>query len=356
MRAEGEVGVDDANAAAGGADGFEEGVVNDVGGDVRVAVHHSHLFPPRRRGGIGRELREVVGGAFLAGIVLRAADILPRHAVPKSEEHGLQFAHGVALHAGVQVVPAAKLGTARDVVVRHVHAAGIGHHAVDDYDLAVVAVQGVVDVGEAQGVEVVDLYALGFQAVEVPAAQRAVVGTVAEAVEQSPHLDALGCLCAEDFEEFLGNGVVAEVEIFEVDAFAGSANGGEEVFELLATGGEEHHAVVARELHAEAAFEEAHDGRVAPGCRQRVGGQEHAGLCLCRKNKSEGGYDEDKQSFHAVIKAIEALLAPMAYIVAVGRMSNAVGTCEQGLKGRGVLQNARPLTSLEPRSFARPQG
>ena len=188
---------------AGGADGFEKGVVNDAGRAVRVTVHHAHLLPSRRGSGIGRELREVVGGAFLAGIVLRAADILPRHAVPKSEEHGLQFAHGVALHAGVQVVPAAKLGAARDVVVRHVHATGVSHHAVDDYDFAVVAMQGVVDVGKAQGVEVVNLYALGFQAVEVPAAQWAVVGTVAEAVEQSPHLDALGRLCAEDFKKLL---------------------------------------------------------------------------------------------------------------------------------------------------------
>ena len=298
---------------AGGADGFEKGVVNDAGRAVRVTVHHAHLLPSRRGSGIGRELREVVGGAFLAGIVLRAADILPRHAVPKSEEHGLQFAHGVALHAGVQVVPAAKLGAARDVVVRHVHATGVSHHAVDDYDFAVVAMQGVVDVGKAQGVEVVNLYALGFQAVEVPAAQWAVVGTVAEAVEQSPHLDALGCLRAENFEEFLGNGVVAKVEIFEVNALAGGAYGGKEVLELLAAGGEEHHAVVARELHVEAAFEEAHDGRVAPDCGQGVGRHEHAGLCLCRKKESKGGYDEDEQSFHAVIKTIEAWLRPYGY-------------------------------------------
>ncbi len=118
------------------------------------------------------------------------------------------------------------------------------------------------------------------------------------------------CLRAEDFEKFLGNRVVAEVEIFEVNALACRAYGGEEVLELLAAGGEEHHAVVARELHVEAAFEKAHDGRVAPDCGQGVGGQEHAGLCLCRKNKSKGGYDEDEPSFHAVIKTIEAWIRP----------------------------------------------
>ena len=63
--------------------------------------------------------------------------------------------------------------------------------------------------------------------------QRLVVGVVAEAVEECPDLNALAAFLAEQVEEQKGYGVVAEVEVLQMDAFPGLPDGLEHIVELL---------------------------------------------------------------------------------------------------------------------------
>ena len=166
-----------------------------------------------------------------AGIVFRAFQVLVRNSVPEIDEHALQPSHSIALYAQMQVAPLAKLGFALDVVVGHIHAARIGHHAVNDDNLAMVAVEGMVNPGEPYGVELIDFDANVAQGVKVAMLERAIVGPVAPPIEDGAHLHALGCLARKEAKELLGDGVVAEVEIFQVDALAGLRDSCEEVVE-----------------------------------------------------------------------------------------------------------------------------
>jgi len=66
--------------------------------------------------------------------------------------------------AAVHIAPFAHLLGAFDVVVSHVHSARIGYLSVDDYYLAVVAMQHVVDPRKAYRVEFEYLDAFGAYA------------------------------------------------------------------------------------------------------------------------------------------------------------------------------------------------
>ena len=63
--------------------------------------------------------------------------------------------------------------------------------------------------------------------------QRLVVGVVAETVEHGPHLDTLLALLTQDVEEQRGDGVVAEVEVLQMDTALGLSDGSEHVVKLL---------------------------------------------------------------------------------------------------------------------------
>ena len=63
--------------------------------------------------------------------------------------------------------------------------------------------------------------------------QRLVVRVVAEGIEHGPHLDTLLALLPEEIEEQRGNTVVAEVEVLQVHALPGLADGFEHIVELL---------------------------------------------------------------------------------------------------------------------------
>ena len=156
-------------------DGVNKGVVDDAWRAARVAVDHSDCFVARCVGQVGLEHVELLAGIAQAGIVLVALDILLCHLVPKVEEYLLELSYGVAFDAGVQVTPFAELRLACDVVVCDIHAARIGHEAVDDHYLAVVAVHHVVHPREAYGVVLIDFDAPFAQAVEMLGTQRTIV-------------------------------------------------------------------------------------------------------------------------------------------------------------------------------------
>ena len=67
----------------------------------------------------------------------------------------------------------------------------------------------------------------------------------------------------EKGKEFLRYGVIAEIEVLQMDALAGSADGRKEVGKLFASGLEHHEAVVGREAYVVRVFQKVHDVRIA---------------------------------------------------------------------------------------------
>ena len=265
---EGEVGVDDLDAIACKADGVGVELADDAVARAGLAVDDAHHFAARRGASVGPESVEIAVKAQPAE-VLRAVDALPGDPVPRAQEDGLQGVHLSALDSAVHVVPGAHLRRAVDVVVGHVHAAGVGYLAVDDYYLAVVAGKGMIDPGEAYGVERVNLDAAAADVAQVALEQRAVVAAVAESVEEGAHFHSLGRLAGQQVEEHRGDGVVAEVEVFEVHRRACLADGGKKIVEFLLPGGEQGDAVVVGKAHATRPQVAGHE-RVAglgAGCR-----------------------------------------------------------------------------------------
>ena len=144
----------------------------------------------------------------------------------------------------MDVAPFAKFLLAVDVIVCHVHAAGVSYATVDDHNLTVVAVHGFVNPRESQRVELVDFYPFLAQQTQMTLMQRTVVGTVAKAVEEDAHLDAGFHALGEQREQRHRNTVVAEVEILHVDGLLCLRYGGEEVVKLLLSGSEHDDSVV----------------------------------------------------------------------------------------------------------------
>lgn len=104
--------------------------------------------------------------------------------------------------------------------------------------------------GNRTGVELVDLYALFADTLDMLFLQRLVVRCVAETVEEGTHLDSFFSLLRQQVEEHVGNGVVAEVEIFQVDAAFRLTYCGEHVVELLLSAHQQGNGVVARKPNA----------------------------------------------------------------------------------------------------------
>ena len=91
----------------------------------------------------------------------------------------------------MHVAPFAHLFSTIKIIVGHVHSPGERHGPVDDHNLPVVAREDMVHPREAYGVELVYLHSRLAQGDEVFLLQRTVVGVVAKAVKQRPHLHAL---------------------------------------------------------------------------------------------------------------------------------------------------------------------
>ena len=135
---------------------------------------------------------------------------------------------------------------------------------VNNHNLAMVAVQGMVDIGKTQGVEFVYLHAQRPAGVQMARAQRPVVRCVAETVEEHAHLDAFLHLARQDGKEGTRYAVVPKVEILHVDGVAGLTDGCKQVVKLGLPRREKHHAVVVRKAYAVIAAKHADNSRVGP--------------------------------------------------------------------------------------------
>ena len=109
-------------------------------------------------------------------------NVLPGNLVPNTEKYCLERVYLASVDAAVHVVPFADDGRSFYVIVGHVHTSCVGNLSVDDNDFAVVAGEHMVDPWEAQGIELIDLYTLGAQFLDVMFLQWLVVGGIAEGI------------------------------------------------------------------------------------------------------------------------------------------------------------------------------
>ena len=88
------------------------------------------------------------------------AQVLARYLLPGMHEDAVKVVDHAALQTAMHVAPSSHLLGALDVVVGHVHSSCVGHVAVDDHNLAVVARPDMIDPRKADGVELIDVDAV----------------------------------------------------------------------------------------------------------------------------------------------------------------------------------------------------
>ncbi len=217
LAVDGQIGVDEFDAVLRVVDGVIVEFADDFVRRAGFAVDDADggvgapLVPPRR----GYD--DVFAGRFL----------------PDSGKNFLQGANFASLDSAVHIAPRTDLFGAVDVVVGHVHTADVGNAVVDDNDFAVVTRKNVVDPRKIERVELVNLDSALAKCLQMVLFQRLVVRGIAKRIEQRTNFDALGGFFRQKVEQKHGDGVVSEVEIFEIHAAMGFANGLKHIVELL---------------------------------------------------------------------------------------------------------------------------
>ena len=114
-----------------------------------------------------------------------------------------------------------------------------------------VAMVGVIDPGELDGVELLNLNAQCTDSAQVTVLQRRIITRIAKAIEHGSHLNAFLGLLAKQLKQSKTDAVVPEVEIFEMNVVLGLSDCGEHRRKLILSGVQEHHAVVVGERDAQ---------------------------------------------------------------------------------------------------------
>ncbi len=99
-----------------------------------------------------------------------------------------------------------------------------------------IAVYGMIHPGKSDRIELDDFDALGADEFQMAFFQWLVVGPVAESIKHGADFNPFLDLLCQKAEQGIGYGVVAEVEVFQMDMVPGMADILEEVNELVMTG------------------------------------------------------------------------------------------------------------------------
>ena len=129
-----------------------------------------------------------------------SAYILFRLFIPNREKDFLQVVDGIPFDARVHIPPGSDFGQTVDVIIGDIHSACISYFSVDNSNLPVVAVGGVVDVREGKWVELDNFDAPFTYFLEMFLFERLVVRPVAEGVEHSSHFNAFFYLFGQQVE------------------------------------------------------------------------------------------------------------------------------------------------------------
>ena len=107
-----------------------------------------------------------------------------------------------------------------------------------------------VDPWETDWVKFVDVNAILAEGGKMALLQRLVIGVVTETVEQSSDFNAFAAFLTQDVKKQEGNGVIAEVEVLQMNAAAGLPYGFEHIIEFLLTAHEQLDTVAFGEAYA----------------------------------------------------------------------------------------------------------
>lgn len=244
-----EVWVYELYAVFGVVDGVKVKVPDYLVPVMWLAVYDANHLAAGTMTGVRLQSFEVAG--VLAPMVEPCVvERLACYLFPHLDEYSLQRVHLLTADAAVHIVPRAHLLRTFYIIVGDVHASGICNSAVDDYYFPVVAVEHVVEEREPYRVELIDLYALGADVLDVALAHRTVVAGIAEAVEDKPYLHPLSSFGGKMLDELAVYGVVTEVEILHVDGASCLVDGHEEVIELLLSVGKKRDGIVMGETYS----------------------------------------------------------------------------------------------------------
>ena len=191
----------------------------------------------------------VVVAVNLCREILGACYVLFRRLVPHATENLMQFVHDRPFDVHVHVVPIANLWDALNVIVSHVHTTGISNLAVDNHNLAVITWDDVIDPRETDGIELHQLDAQGIDGVMHLTLDGLIVGGIAKGIVERTHLHPFGSLLCQEMEEESSDGVVAEIEILEMDERLGIAYRLKHVLKLIVSRLQETHGIAVVELH-----------------------------------------------------------------------------------------------------------
>ena len=190
--------------------GFNPDAPAGVGDGVAVGLEQR---APLAEGAAGEHLHDVVREAFGAGVVAFVSQADARGGGPVAQKRGLKPRHAGPLDAEVGVAPRPPVG-ADDVAVGDVHAADVARAAVDDGNLAVVAVVDLA--GEERELDVEEGAHLDAGAAHL--LEEALVHAAAPyVVVENPDFDPLARLGHQGVAQAEPRGVVVEDVVLEVD-------------------------------------------------------------------------------------------------------------------------------------------
>ena len=267
-----EVGIDKLDAFLRVVDSIEVEEADDVLRHMRLTVDDAHHLLATSRRSVRLETFHVVGIGD-SPVIFCTMNVLSRDQFPHSEEDLLQRIDLIALDTAMHIVPAAHLLRSFDIIVGNIHSPRIGHLAVDDDDLSVVAVEEIMDPWESQGLKLIDLHPFGSDETDVRLAHRLVVAGVAKTIENSSDLYALRGFAHKTRHQLAIDGVVAEVEILKMDARPGLFDRLEEVVKLLLSSHEQGDGVVVGKCHPFAP-QLLHHQAICPLCPPESGHKE----------------------------------------------------------------------------------
>lgn len=211
------------------ADGRKEGLHD--GGPVGIGAGRGDLHG---RTALYAALREI----FLIAEPLLAAD-----EIPVGHEDRLQHVDGIALDPQMQIPPPTERSTL-NIPVRHIDAARKADPAVDNGNLAVIAViELACQPGEHNRHETVHPNAVPAETAHIPPLQ----APAAHIIVNKPHLDPLGCLLLEQGDQLPADMVFLDDIVLQMDRRSGSPDGLEQRIELFLPAGQNLHLVAHRQ-------------------------------------------------------------------------------------------------------------
>ena len=140
-----------------------------------LTVNDANRFMIGGSCGVGLEiLYQII--FFLLAVIFFAVNMLTANLVPHLEEYLLQGIHLATINAAVHVMPFAYYFCTIDIIVGNVHTSCIGNLSINDHDFTVITVEDGMYPWKLNRLVFIYFNAIGTYFLEMPFAQRLVIG------------------------------------------------------------------------------------------------------------------------------------------------------------------------------------